>query len=178
MWAYVRVCGCACMFNTSAAGVIPVNALVLLPVLLINEKGNCYVWPSHRLPSLVATVTGGNDTFGWADVYFLLMWLFLLRRCMDAKGEQSHHGDEVMSLLCYKRRRRQQVNAGNKKKTIESLADSTRVPYSYSKHLYLDHWWLIYWIMDFCSPACHVICVKCVYNCNYSWQKAQTVTAC
>lgn len=59
---------------------------------------------------------------------------------MDAKGEQSHHGDEVMSLLCYKRRRRQQVNAGNKKKTIESLADSTRVPYSYSKHLYLDHW--------------------------------------
>lgn len=115
MWAYVRVCGCACMFNTSAAGVIPVNALVLLPVLLINEKGNCYVRPSHRLPSLVATVTGGNDTFGWADVYFLLMWLFLLRRCMDAKGEQSHHGDEVMSLLCYKRRRRQQVNAGKKK---------------------------------------------------------------
>lgn len=34
---------------------------------------------------------------------------------MDAKGEQSHHGDEVMSLLCYKRRRRQQVNAGKKK---------------------------------------------------------------
>ena len=96
---------------------------------------------------------------------------------MDAKGEQSHHGDEVMSLLCYKRRRRQQVNARKKKGdritgrlyTCPLLLFKTSIFRSLVTHL------LNYGFLFTCF---HVICVKCVYNCNYSWQKAQTVTAC
>lgn len=36
--------------------------------LRINEEGTFPALPSHHFP--VATVTGGNDTFGGADVYF------------------------------------------------------------------------------------------------------------
>ncbi len=61
---------------------------------------------------------------------------------MDAKEEQSHHGDEVMSSLCYKIKKRQKVKAGKKKEEERNTNRLHVTPAhdSYSKHLYLDHW--------------------------------------
>lgn len=67
----VHMCVCACMHSRLQLLVSErACAFLLPPVAPINEKGNFSVLPSHWLPSLVATVTGGNDTFGGADVYF------------------------------------------------------------------------------------------------------------
>lgn len=78
--------------------------------------------------------------------------LFLQWRRIDAKEEQSHHGDEVISSLSYKdekdRKPRMKIKEEEK---IESFYPLHKIQHTHL--LYLHPRYFTYYILYFCLPA-------------------------